>query len=240
MPMQQLTIKQYDELCEELINNLGLDFFEDDEIDHVLFEIESYGPAVRSKVLALILALSHASSSLVPGVLRHIRIAAGQLSPADLDEWLGAAFELRDSRGIDQALRFMSRVDSESLRAYRARDGLSLREASPLLETFLRALSGRELKITDGDAASTDTVVKQRRRVDELHHAGQRRCISSRQPRPGRRSRSAPSPSALIRENRRIRQRDRMTSKRSSTGFPSAGWPWTSTRSSSPSARNIF
>ena len=159
MPMQQLTIKQYDELCEELINNLGLDFFEDDEIDHVLFEIESYGPAVRSKVLALILALSHASSSLVPGVLRHIRIAAGQLSPADLDEWLGAAFELRDSRGIDQALRFMSRVDSESLRAYRARDGLSLREASPLLETFLRALSGRELKITDGDAASTDTVV---------------------------------------------------------------------------------
>lgn len=155
--MVSLTAKQYDQLCDELVTNLALDFFEDDEIDHVLNEINSYDPLVRQKVLALALALSHASSSLVPGLLRHIKTASHYLSSEDLDHWLEKAFDLRDSHGIDQALGFLSRVDASRLAAFQTRAGLQLHEAAPLLETYLRAMSGQELKVMPADEVFTDT-----------------------------------------------------------------------------------
>ncbi len=154
--MHYLTAKQYDDLCEELVINLELDFFDDAEIDHILAEIDSYDTQVRQKLLALAYALSHASSSLVPGLLRHVRTASRSLAPDELDEWLSAAFELRDARGIDQALLFLSRADAATLAAFRARQGLPLREAAPLLETFLRAVSGRDLKVLPEQETFTD------------------------------------------------------------------------------------
>lgn len=155
--MIALTAKQYDQLCDELVTNLSLDFFEDDEIDHVLNEINSYDPQVRQKVLALALALAHASSSLVPGLLRHIKTASLFLSSDDLDHWLETAFDFRDSQGIDQALGFLSRVDAAHLAAFQSQAGLQLHEAAPLLETYLRAMSGRELKVMPADEVFTDT-----------------------------------------------------------------------------------
>ncbi len=155
--MQYLTAKQYDDLCEELVINLELDFFDDGEIDRILAEIGSYQIQVRQKLLALAYALSHASSSLVPGLLRHVRTASSSLAPGELDDWLNTAFDLRDDRGIDQALGFLSRVDAASLGAYQTRQGVQLREATPLLETFLRAMSGRDLKILPEQEPFTDT-----------------------------------------------------------------------------------
>lgn len=156
--MSQINTRQYDELREDLITNLALDFFDDGEIDYILGEIESYDVRVRQRVLALFLALSHASSSLVPRLLRHIKTASRHLSPDELDQWLSNAFDLRDSQGIDPALTFLSRVDIESLKAFQAREGLPLREASPMLETYLRALSGREFRIMPDQDTYADTV----------------------------------------------------------------------------------
>lgn len=154
----QISTKQYDELREDLIRNLALDFFEDGEIDYIVNEIESYDVHVRQKVLALFLALSHASSSLVPGLIPHIKTASKYLSPDALDEWLGNAFDLRESQGIDQALAFLSRVDSASLKAFQAQEGFPLREAAPMLETYLRAMSGRELEVMPDRETYSDTV----------------------------------------------------------------------------------
>lgn len=155
--MSQIKTKQYDELREDLITNLALDFFDDGEIDFILGEIESYDVRVRQRVLALFLALSHASSSLVPRLLRQIKTASRHLSPDELDQWLSNAFDLRDSQGLDPALAFLSRVDTESLTAFQVREGLLLREASPMLETYLRALSGREFRIMPDQETYTDT-----------------------------------------------------------------------------------
>lgn len=155
--MIQITTRQYGELRDELATNLALDFFDDNEVEYLLREIESYDPQVRQKVLALALALSHASSSLVPGLLRHIKTASEFLSLNDLDRWVSNAFDLRDSQGIDQALGFLSSDGFQDLKAFQKKEGLPLREAAPLLETYLRAMSGRELKIVPDQETYTDT-----------------------------------------------------------------------------------
>jgi nitric oxide reductase NorD protein len=157
-PMQYLTLQQYDEFREELITNLGLDFFEDGEVDYILKEIESYDPRVRQQVLALAHALSHASSSLVPGLLDRIRIASRVLSLPELERWLATAFDIRDSQGIDQALRFLSRIAGKELRSFQADGSLSLQDAAPLLETYVRAISGREFRIIADQEPYTDGV----------------------------------------------------------------------------------
>lgn len=155
--MISISTKQYKELRAALITNLGLDFFEDSEIDHILGEIEAYDVRVRQKVLALSLDLSHASSSFVPGALGKIKTASQFLSFNDLNQWLAAAFEIRDSQGIDQALIFLSRVSRRDLKAFQAREGFPLRDAAPMLETYLRAISGLELTIMPDREIYTDT-----------------------------------------------------------------------------------
>jgi nitric oxide reductase NorD protein len=155
--MKHISAKQSAELREAFVRNLGLDFFEDDEVEYILKEIDSYDLLVRQKVLALCLALSHASSSLVPRALRHIKTVSGALSPDDLDRWVSAAFDLLDSQGMDQGLDFLSRVDARDLKAFQVREGLPLREAAPLIETYLRAISGREFKIIHDQETYTDT-----------------------------------------------------------------------------------
>jgi nitric oxide reductase NorD protein len=156
--MTNIGARQYEGIREDLVMNLGIDFFEDGEIDQILQEIESYDPAVRHKVLALAEALSAASSSMVPGLLRHIKTASAGLGPDDLDDWLDNAFDIRDAQGIDQALLFLSKVDEQSLRAFQTGTGFPLREVSPFLETYLRALSGKELRIIPDYETHTDTV----------------------------------------------------------------------------------
>jgi nitric oxide reductase NorD protein len=151
--------RQYDEFTDALVTNLVVDFFDDGEIDRILSEIGSYDPSVRRKVLALALALSHASSSLVPGLLRNIGKASHYLPLQHLDQWLNSAFDIRDAEGIDQALDFLSRVGFRDLKVFRGSEGLPLREAAPLLETYLRAISGTHLKIMADEETYTDTVL---------------------------------------------------------------------------------
>src|SRR5512143_2542210 len=134
-----LLSRHSNDLYDDLTTNLSVDFFEDDEIDHVVNEIRSYEDPLRQKVLALALALSHASSSLVPGMLRNVRAAASVLGTREMTRWLARAFDLRDADGLDQALVFLSQVSGSDLDVFRGRGGLLLHEATPLLATYLRA-----------------------------------------------------------------------------------------------------
>jgi nitric oxide reductase NorD protein len=156
--MKHISEKQIKELRTAFVGNLGLDFFEDDEIEYVLKEIDFFGQPVRQKVLALCLALSSASSSLVPRVLSHIRTAAELLPHEDLDRWVSTAFDLLDSQGIDQALTFLGKIGNAELAAFVEPEGVPLRETAATLETFLRGMSGLDLKVAHDHDQYTDTV----------------------------------------------------------------------------------
>ncbi len=155
--MRQLSDKQVKDLRAALINNLGLDFFDEDEINYLLGEIDSFEQPARQKIQALCLALSSASSSLVPRVLSHIKSASNSLAIDDLDRWVSKAFDLLDSEGIDQTLAFLGKTHAAELAAFVVPEGVPFRDAAPMLETFLRGLSGLDLKIADDHDQFTDT-----------------------------------------------------------------------------------
>lgn len=147
------------DLKDALVRNLTLDFFNPEEVQAVLRDIDSFDPKLRQKILALCLSLSHASSSLVRNILGRIKEAEQHLSPGDTERWVTHAFDLLDAQGIDPVLRFVSLTDQESLRAFRSPEGLRLLEVAPLLETYLRGLSGREVKVAPAGESYTDTAV---------------------------------------------------------------------------------
>jgi nitric oxide reductase NorD protein len=156
-PVKHVAEKQIEEIRQAFVRNLNLDFFDDDEIERLLNEVDSFDRQVRQKVLALCLSLSSASSSLVPRVLRHIKTASDFLPPDDLDRWVGIAFDLLDSQGIDRALNFLSKIEGPDLRSFQVPEGLLLRDEAATLETFLRGISGRDLKIAHNHDVYTDT-----------------------------------------------------------------------------------
>jgi nitric oxide reductase NorD protein len=156
--MKHISEKQITDIRTAFVRNLTVDFFEDDEIEYVLGEIDSFEQPARQKVLALCLALSSASSSLVPRVLSHIRTASEFLPPEELDRWVSTAFDLLDAQGIDQALTFLGRISGAELALFAAPEGVSLRDAAGTLETFLRGISGLDLKVAHDHDQYTDTV----------------------------------------------------------------------------------
>jgi nitric oxide reductase NorD protein len=156
--MKHISDKQITDLRAALVRNLGFDFFDEDEIEYVVGEIGAFEQPAQQKVLALCLALSSASSSLVPRVLSHIRTAAGVLPLEDLDRWVSTAFDLLDSQGIDQALAFLGKISDAELSLFAAPEGVSLGDTAATLETFLRGVSGQDLKVAPDHDQYTDTV----------------------------------------------------------------------------------
>ncbi|RJQ44804.1 MAG: VWA domain-containing protein [Nitrospiraceae bacterium] len=144
-------------LKEDLIKNLRLDFFDDDEIEAVLRDLEYLDKRIRQKTLALCQTLSHASSSLVPKTLKRIKNASRFLTLREMDRWITQAFDTLDHQGVDHFLGFISRMDEESLWEFLMPKGLTLQEVAPVLETYVRGISGLALKLEPRAESYTDT-----------------------------------------------------------------------------------
>ncbi|HXX58813.1 MAG TPA: hypothetical protein VEI96_12490 [Thermodesulfovibrionales bacterium] len=156
--MSAITKRQIDNLREDLSRNLTLDFFEDGEINEVLRDVGSLEKGIGEKTLALCCALSHASSSLVPNTLKRIKKASQHLPHRDAERWITHAFDLLDAGGIDAFLSFVSMTDEDSLAKFQNPEGLNLHAVSSILETYLKGISGRELKIAPDRESFTDGV----------------------------------------------------------------------------------
>ena len=156
--MSHAAEKRIGQLREGLEINLRLDFMEDDEIRDVFNEIESFDPALRRKILALSLSLSHASSAFVVSTLAKIKKARHILSLKSTEKWLTNAFDLLDAKGIDPFIKFISEADdAEALNKYQSPEGLRLKSVLPRLEAYIQGISGLGLKIVPGKTAYTDT-----------------------------------------------------------------------------------
>lgn len=155
--MHEVEKKYRERLKEELIKNLRLDFFYEEEIEAVLRDLEFLDKTISQKTLALCQTLSHASSSLVPKTLKRIKNASRFLSRRELERWIIHAFDLLDHQGVEPFISFISRIDEETLWDFLMPKGLSLQEVAPVLETYLRGISGRELKIAPNKESYSDT-----------------------------------------------------------------------------------
>jgi len=142
---------------DDIVRNLRLDFFDEDEISAVLNDLDSLVPQLRQKAVALCLTLSQAGASLVPSTLKRIRTASALLSQRDLEWWLSHAYDILDHGGIGRFIDFTSHIDEEELQRFRAARGLRLSDVAHLLTTFLQGLSGAELRVVAGGENYTDT-----------------------------------------------------------------------------------
>jgi nitric oxide reductase NorD protein len=150
-----------DSLKEDLVRNLKIDLYveaglNDDQVQAVMDEIDSYSEGLRQKVFALCLSISYARASLVVNALRHIRDAAVHLDAKELERWVGAAVSLLD-QGLAASLDFLSNTDRESMMKFKRLEGLFLEESVGTLETYLMGISGKELKIEPHEVSYTDT-----------------------------------------------------------------------------------
>ena len=71
---------------------------------------------------------------------------------------MSTAFDLLDSQGIDQALAFLGKISGAELAVFSAPEGVSLSDTAATLETFLRGVSGLDLKVAHDHDQYTDTV----------------------------------------------------------------------------------
>lgn len=155
--MTSVAEKNIAQLKQDLVKNLTVDFFEDKEIEAIIEEIESHDERLRQKMFALCSVLSGASSSLVPRSLKRVRSASRYLPLRDLERWITHAFDLLDSEGFEAYTQFTSKVDEEALTKFQHPEGLRLQDVAPVLEAYLKGISGSDLRIKSDEYSFTDT-----------------------------------------------------------------------------------
>src|SRR5512139_1825647 len=123
--MQSKSKSPYDQLWEGLIKNLTADLFNEDrvEIEEVMRDIASFNPRFRQKALALCHTLSLSAPSLVPSVVKRLRKTSQALKPREMERWVTRAFDLLESKGMDQFFRFLSTTHDDALEEFRTREG---------------------------------------------------------------------------------------------------------------------
>jgi len=157
--MQSKSRTPYDQLWEGLMKNLTADLFNEDrvEIEGVMQDIASFDPRFRQKTLALCHTLSLSAPSLVPSVVKRLRKTSQALKPREMERWVTRAFDLLESKGMDQFFRFLSTTHDDALEEFRTREGLSLQAVSAILEAYLRGISGITLTVGQAEESYTDT-----------------------------------------------------------------------------------
>ncbi len=80
-----------------------------------------------------------------------------RMAQNDAEAWIIQAMDVYDKMGLYPAIAALGAVEAfASARAERAR-AVTLEEVGPVLELFLQALSGRRLRLENGEPAFTDT-----------------------------------------------------------------------------------
>ena len=144
---------------EDFIRDLRIDSFEEDEITVILRDLDALDPGIRQQAFALCHTLSRASSSLVTNTVKRIKTASFFLTRKDLEHWMGKAYDILDHNGVGALIDFISKIEEKDLELFRTPEGLILRDVLPILEIYLKGISGLELKIAAGLNSYTDTSV---------------------------------------------------------------------------------
>ncbi len=142
----------------ELSRNLEYFFFEPEDIQQIIAQINSIPLDARRSALALLVQLSNTSGNIVPRVMPSVMHAVSALPIDDAKRWLGHAFALLDAEGTEPTIRFMMRASAAELDAFSKPATLRLDSAMPGLVLYLRGISGGDFPIlpSSADVAYTD------------------------------------------------------------------------------------
>ncbi|MEW6117211.1 MAG: hypothetical protein AB1553_09970 [Nitrospirota bacterium] len=153
----QATIDSYAErLMGELIKNLRLNFFENQDIIAIIDTIDMFDHAPRRKLLVLCFILSEATPSIIPGMLKRVKRVALTLDPDDLAKWIDTAAEVLSGQGTDAFFQFISNVDTEHLKAFVSLERLRLKDITDTLQLYIKGISGHDFSVSTDIEPSTD------------------------------------------------------------------------------------
>ncbi|MEW5746109.1 MAG: hypothetical protein AB1805_11815, partial [Nitrospirota bacterium] len=152
-----ITIDTHSErLIGELIKNLRLNFFDNQDIIGIIDAVDTFDERLRLKVLVLCVILSDETPSIIPSTLRRIQKVGRKLDAADLEKWIDSAAEILNGQGTDAFFRFVSRTDEEHLKAFAGVDRLRFKEVATTIELYLKGISGSDLAVGTDIESSTD------------------------------------------------------------------------------------
>jgi nitric oxide reductase NorD protein len=140
----------------ELIKNLRLNFFDNQDIISVIDTIDMFDHAPRLKLLVLCLILSDATPSIIPGTLKRVQRVALTLDPDDLVKWIDSATEVLNGQGTGAFFQFISNVDAEHLKAFISLERLRLKDITDTLQLYIKGISGHDFSVGADIEPSTD------------------------------------------------------------------------------------
>lgn len=128
-----------------------LNSWEEEELEEVLGGLDR---EVRETVLAQIEVIWPVSHSLCFAVLESLPEVLACLDPGQIAGWVKEVLAVYEARGLRSARRFMANVEGNYLCRIRGEAGCSFGEIEPRFLPYIRGLSGRDLKLIPGKAAS--------------------------------------------------------------------------------------
>ncbi|MEK6202291.1 MAG: VWA domain-containing protein [Desulfobulbaceae bacterium] len=144
-------------LAERLQQAIPVDWLNDWERDEIFDHLTPYEPLVEKTVIEQLAILWPISSPLCFDFLAHLQNGLTCLGPEQLPDWVKGILDVYEADGLRAAREYMNNVEGSFLCRIRGEKGLSLDEAIPKLQLYLRGLSGRPLELQKSSSVSTDT-----------------------------------------------------------------------------------
>jgi nitric oxide reductase NorD protein len=144
-------------LAEAFRKSLALSFIDIGDADRIAKTIASFkDPPLRAKLLLLCHLLSGLEPAFISPALKRIKRASNFLDSEDLIKWIEKSFETLDTGGIKAFISFIKQASEHELRKFVSPDKLMFIDIAPVLEIFLRGISGRPIAIAPEEDSFTD------------------------------------------------------------------------------------
>lgn len=147
----------FSELEEKLGNTLELVLSADRTNKDIAHAIKDLNREQQEFVIKWSIVLSKSNAELAYKFVENSAAAFKQLSIDDVHIWLIQAMDVYDKQGLYLAANVLRDVSGFALAAREKAHDISFADVAGVLEKFIRGLSGRELKIEQGDITFTDT-----------------------------------------------------------------------------------
>jgi len=144
-------------LTEKLQKVIPVDWLNDWERDEIFDLLARIEPLVEKTVIEQLGILWPVSSQLCFDFLAHLKSGMTCLSIEQLPDWVRGILDVYEADGLRAARDYMDDVEGNFLCRIRGEKGLSLDEAIPKLQFYLRGLSGKTMELQKSTSFYTDT-----------------------------------------------------------------------------------
>lgn len=119
--------------------------------------LAEYARSQQDFVLRCVTMVGRTSSGMAYNFVTHVCGALRLMDESGVEAWLLHCMDIYDTRGLHPAVTAFREVESFAREYQRRVTGLSLEPVANVLESFVRGLNGRPLKVESGERVFTDT-----------------------------------------------------------------------------------